>query len=301
MSHRWMRRLAPACALIGTALLLADCAETTLVAHVAKELAGTTTPASPRGVYKVGEPYQIDGVWYQPQEDFAYDRTGIASWYGPDFHGQVTANGEVFDQEALTAAHPTLSMPSLAKVTNLENGRSVVVRINDRGPFVRGRFIDVSRQTARLLGFEAKGTAKVRVTVLGAESRQLKRQTLARAGGRQVARADPPPPVADPAPVAVPPQPVSAQEQQWRQLISQQPVTPSNIYVQAGAFTVYDNAERLRAGLDHLGPLAVTPALVGGKRFYRVRLGPVHAVERADTLLASVIAAGHPQAEIVVE
>lgn len=166
-----MRRLAPAATLIGAALVLADCAETTLVAHLAKELAGTTTPATPRGVYKVGEPYQIDGVWYRPREDFAYDQTGIASWYGPDFHGQLTANGEVFDQEALTAAHPTLAMPSLARVINLENGRSVVVRINDRGPFVRGRVIDVSRQTARLLGFEAKGTAKVRVAVLGAESR----------------------------------------------------------------------------------------------------------------------------------
>ncbi len=298
-----MRRLAPACALIGAALVLADCAETTLVAHVAKELAGTTTPATPRGVYKVGEPYQIDGVWYRPREEFAYDQTGIASWYGPDFHGEVTANGEVFDQEALTAAHPTLAMPSLARVTNLENGRSVVVRINDRGPFLRGRVIDVSRQTARLLGFEAKGTAKVRVAVLGAESRQLKRETLARAGGRQVARAEPPPAAPPPQPVAALPlqQPVSAQEQQWRQLIRQQPVTPSSIYVQAGAFTVYGNAERLRAGLGHLGPAAVTPAVVGGKRFYRVRLGPVDAVERADALLASVIAAGHPLAGIVVE
>lgn len=291
-----MRRLAPAATLIGAALVLADCAETTLVAHVAKELAGTTTPATPRGIYKVGEPYQIDGVWYRPREDFAYDQTGIASWYGPDFHGQLTANGEVFDQEALTAAHPTLAMPSLARVINLENGRSVVVRINDRGPFVRGRVIDVSRQTARLLGFEAKGTAKVRVAVLGAESRQLKQETLARAGGRQVARAEP-----TPTPVASPPQPVSAHEQQWRQLISRQPVAPNNIYVQAGAFAVYDNAERLRAGLDHLGPTAVTTAVVGGKRFYRVRLGPVDAVERADALLARVIAAGHPQAGIVVE
>ena len=94
---------------------------------------------------------------------------------------------------------------------------------------------------------------------------------------------------------------MNAREQQWRQLISHQPVTPINIYVQAGAFSVYENAERLRAGLDHLGPTAVTPVVVGGKRFYRVRLGPVDAVERADALLASVIAAGHPQAGIVVE
>src|SRR5215510_5128351 len=93
--------------------------------------------------YKVGNPYQIAGVWYYPKEQPDYDQTGIASWYGPNFHGRLTANGEVFDSNQISAAHPTLPMPVNVRVTNLDNGRSIVVRINDRGPFVRGRIIDL--------------------------------------------------------------------------------------------------------------------------------------------------------------
>src|SRR6185295_8664858 len=89
----------------------------------------------PAGSYKVGTPYQIAGVWYYPQVDYAYDQTGIGSWYGPGFHKERTANGEIYNENELTAAHQTLPMPSLVRVTNLENGRSIVVRINDRGPF----------------------------------------------------------------------------------------------------------------------------------------------------------------------
>ncbi|MEM8878509.1 MAG: septal ring lytic transglycosylase RlpA family protein [Pseudomonadota bacterium] len=119
------------------------------------------------GVYKVGRPYQIAGNWYYPREDANYDSIGIASWYGDDFHGRQTANGEVFDMNALTAAHPTLPMPTYARVTNLENGRSIVVRVNDRGPFARGREIDLSRQAAKTLGMKHQGTAKVRVQYVG--------------------------------------------------------------------------------------------------------------------------------------
>jgi len=143
-------------------------------------------PTPPRGVYKVGEPYQIGGIWYYPAEDYAYDETGIASWYGPDFHGKYTANGEVYDMNDLTAAHHTLPMPSLARVTNLDNGRSIVVRVNDRGPFAKGRILDMSRRGAQLLGFEQAGTAKVRVQILAQESKQLAAQMKAQ-GAVQVA------------------------------------------------------------------------------------------------------------------
>jgi len=129
--------------------------------------------AVPTGGYKVGRPYRITGQVYVPREDFTYDRTGIASWYGPGYHGRPTATGERFDQWAFTAAHPTLQMPSLVEVTNLENGRSLILRLNDRGPFVDGRIIDVSRQAARALGFERRGIVRVRVRVLSAESRRL--------------------------------------------------------------------------------------------------------------------------------
>lgn len=139
----------------------------------------TGTSASPRlanegdripkggGSYKVGSPYKISGRWYVPREEPNYDATGIASWYGADFHGRKTANGEIFDMNALTAAHPTLPIPSYAYVTNIETGRTVLVRINDRGPYAHDRVIDLSRQTARALGSEGKGLAEVRVRYAG--------------------------------------------------------------------------------------------------------------------------------------
>src|SRR5690606_18692928 len=140
----------------------------------------TGTPCKTTADYKIGKPYRINGVWYYPGEDYGYSETGIASWYGPAFHGRPTANGEVFDMNALTAAHRTLPMPSMVRVTNLGNGRAVVLRVNDRGPFAHGRIIDVSRRAAQLLGFERQGTARVRVEILEAESRAL---AMAASGG----------------------------------------------------------------------------------------------------------------------
>lgn len=120
-----------------------------------------------KGVYKVGKPYIINGVTYYPAEDPGYDRTGIASWYGKDFHGKQTANGELFDMGAITAAHPTLPMPSFVYVTNLANGRTLLVRVNDRGPYKPGRIIDLSRHAASLLGFEGNGVTQIRVRYSG--------------------------------------------------------------------------------------------------------------------------------------
>jgi rare lipoprotein A len=115
------------------------------------------------GHYKLGDSYRINGRWYRPEFDPSYDRVGTASWYGQDFDGLLTANGEVFDKDRITAAHPTLPLPSLVRVTNLENGRSLEVRVNDRGPFVVDRLIDLSQAAARKLGFEGQGVANVRV------------------------------------------------------------------------------------------------------------------------------------------
>lgn len=119
------------------------------------------------GVYKVGEPYQVGGRWYNPREQPEYDRVGVASWYGSDFHGRHTANGEVFDMHALTAAHPTLPIPSYAYVTNLSNNRTILVRINDRGPYVGERMIDLSKGSADALGLRGRGTGRVRVRYAG--------------------------------------------------------------------------------------------------------------------------------------
>ncbi len=120
--------------------------------------------------YIVGQPYQIAGTWYYPKEDWSYDETGIASWYGEQFQGRSTADGETFDLKSLTAAHRTLPLPVVVRVTNLVNGRSLKLRVNDRGPFAEGRIIDVSRRAARLLGFERSGVAKVRVEIDVADS-----------------------------------------------------------------------------------------------------------------------------------
>ena len=119
------------------------------------------------GHYKLGAPYVVAGVRYVPRHQPHYDATGVASWYGRDFHGRLTANGEVYDMNAMTGAHPTLPLPSMVRVTNLENGRSVIVRVNDRGPYKHGRIIDLSAHAASRLDMKRRGTARVRVQYLG--------------------------------------------------------------------------------------------------------------------------------------
>ena len=119
------------------------------------------------GEYKVGKPYQIEGKTFYPKESFDYLESGVASWYGPNFDGKRTANGEIFNMNLLTAAHKTLQLPSLVKVTNIENNKSLILRVNDRGPFVKNRIIDVSKKAASILGFQKHGTANVVVEYYG--------------------------------------------------------------------------------------------------------------------------------------
>ncbi len=179
-----MRRAAilRALALAGVAGLLASCSfvpqtiTTSSNEHFSPDTYGAASPkvvagnwAVPRGGghYMVGEPYRVAGRTYIPRDNPRYSKVGLASWYGSAFHGRLTANGEVYDVNGLTAAHPTLPLPSYVRVTNLENGRSLVVRVNDRGPFAQGRLIDVSARAATMLGFRQEGTAKVRVDYVG--------------------------------------------------------------------------------------------------------------------------------------
>lgn len=116
---------------------------------------------------KVGRPYQIKGKTYEPVAYLAYEEEGDASWYGDYFHGRLTANGETFDMNKLTAAHPTMPLPSFVEVTNLDNGKKVVLRVNDRGPFAKGRILDVSKRASEVLGFKTAGTARVNIKMLG--------------------------------------------------------------------------------------------------------------------------------------
>jgi rare lipoprotein A len=122
------------------------------------------------GTYRVGRPYTVAGQTYVPGENAAYNEVGTASWYGQDFHGRLTANGEVYDVASISAAHPTLPIPSYVRVTNLANNRSIIVRVNDRGPYHQGRLIDLSVRTAKLLGFHGNGVARVRVEYVGRAS-----------------------------------------------------------------------------------------------------------------------------------
>ncbi len=154
-------------------LLLANCTNGSRVdarygVSPSERLVGPGEPVPKGGgVYRVGSPYVVAGRVYVPEDDPHYRAEGLASWYGSDFHGRATANGEIFDSDSISAAHPTLPLPSYARVTNLGNGRSIIVRVNDRGPYAGNRIIDVSKHTAHLLGFTVRGTARVRVEYVG--------------------------------------------------------------------------------------------------------------------------------------
>lgn len=273
------------------------------------------------GRYKVGNPYQIKGRWYHPHENTSYDKVGVASWYGDLFHGRYTANGEVFDMNALTAAHPTLPMPTYAEVTNLENRRTIVVRINDRGPYARNRVIDLSKRSAKELGVYRPGTAKVRVRYLGKAplngDDSYERQVLARqpwiryaqnrkSGTRPMALAQTSDsvtvsstPKAQPKAIAKPAKATAA--------VPRPPARPATtrrgraplLFVQAGSFRNERNANAVRDQLAGVGQVHVFPAEVAGTMWYRVRLGPFRENDRASAALDKVVAAGSTGAHIV--
>jgi len=320
------------CFLLGALFLLSSCAETQLIVHTAKKLTKSKpTPVKSKGKYKIGNPYQIKGIWYYPKVNYSYNRTGVASWYGPGFHGKQTANGEIYDQNALTAAHKTLPMPTLVQVTNLENGRSLRLRINDRGPYAYGRIIDLSRRGAQLLGFHRQGTARVRVEVLESESRRLAQRAMS---GDTMASISSPIPSDIKLPKAgvnrdilLPPKGASLGPTQKipqnskktvirrstvreRALLgSVEPdgqittvaVKPSNIFIQVGAFTQFQNAHQAAARLSILNNVAVTSAIVNGKEFFRVRAGPIKTLSDADFLLESILHSGFDAARLVVD
>lgn len=284
-----------------------------------------TTDKASQGVLKVGKPYTVMGKTYYPQETYDYVETGIASWYGPGFHANKTASGERYDQNELTAAHRTLQMPSLVRVTNLDNGRSVVVRVNDRGPFARGRIIDVSAKAANLLGMVGTGTARVKLELLANESRALANaarngqstkgvevafnQTGQLPGGYYVA---PQGPVASDMPLTEADIARAAQKDNVEghykggnfypnPVVQQTSVSATQIFVQAGAFGQLDNAKRLAQKLGTIGNANVEPVNYAGKMLYKVRLGPLDSVRAADNVLSKVLANGQSDAIIVVQ
>jgi rare lipoprotein A len=287
-----------------------------------REQPKVTVPSN-AGIYRVGNPYQIGGTWYYPREQPDYDETGIASWYGPGFYGNLTADGEMFTSQDLTGAHRTLPMPVNVRITNLENGQSLVVRVNDRGPFAKGRIIDVSERAAKLLGFYQQGVAKVRVQYLARADLPTGQPQPLNAGTPTTAQnalpavpsgtvetgalaaipgtnqAPPHPVVATPTPppatIVMPDEGALPTGQ-----VSKVPVpSVTRLYVQLGAFGSYPNAQRLaaRMGTD----VRISPIQRAGQTLYRVRLGPFASTDDADQALTRMLNQGAADAQIIVD
>ena len=278
--------------LLTLGVLVAGCAERSV--DTASESRATTqapqtNTVGPGGYRKVGTPYQIAGIWYHPKEDPAYDEVGMASWYGPNFHGRTTANGETYDQYAMTAAHPTLPMPSLVEVTNLANGRTIVLRINDRGPFAKGRIIDVSKAAAEELGFKKQGVTRVRVRVVEED-----------AGPRPEAA-----PVEAVAKNTLPAQGGTSATQQA--MVPETAAAPSTdtsgqqLFLQAGAFRDYANARRHADSLSGVGEPLIEAVSTAEEVIYRVRIGPMTDRGLAEKLRIALIDQGISNPHIVVE
>ena len=241
-------------------------------------------------------PYQIRGRWYRPEEQPRYDETGMASWYGDQFNGRPTATGERFDMHALTAAHKTLPLPGLVEVTNLANGRRIVARVNDRGPFVDGRIIDLSRGSAEALGMLAAGVGEVRVRYLG-------RAPRTGGGAMQQARAVTPPPSA-PVPYTPAPStaiPYSRVETPTPALPAvagplTQPAAPARagVWVQAGA---WPDARAARRAAAHLGGGATVDEASPGQ--FRVLVGPWPDAAAGERSRRAVMSRGYPEATMI--
>lgn len=271
-------------------------------------------PPHPAIRYTVGAPYQADGIWRYPRAEFSYDATGIAAVYSGR-HARFTADGERYSPEAFAAAHPTLQLPAIARITNLENGRQIVLRINDRGPADPARILAVTPRVASLLGFSPGGTARVRVQVLPGPSQAL---ALSLPGGptlavslapiRRVAVSALPPlpgaysaegpahsarPSPEAAQTAPPPGPAPG-------TLSEVAPAPDELWVRTGLFTSQRYAALQAASLGRFGA-AMAPRYGSGALQVEVRVGPFATIPEADAMLKKVLRAGVPGARLVAE
>ncbi len=251
------------------------------------------------GKRKVGKPYNIMGKRYYPiSSSEGYREKGIASWYGEEFHRKKTANGETYNMYDYTAAHTTLPLPTWVRVTNLENGRNILVRVNDRGPFARGRLIDMSYSGAKALGFEEQGTAPVLVEAMPTDgstlisskvlaSRSTIKPAVASSGSftHRVAAADQ--------------KIITAIETSTEEIKATVHIP---IYVQTGAFSQTKNAERQKKALSKLyNNSRIAKVEVKDRTFYRVRVGPLDSVDIADQVLARLIHEGYKESIITID
>lgn len=269
---------------------------------------------------KIGKPYEVQGETYVPKYEPTYSEEGVASWYGPQFHGRMTASGEKYDKHEMTAAHRTLPMPSIAKVTRLDTGKSVKVRINDRGPFAHSRVIDISQAAAEELDMIRSGTARVKVEYLSPDTEEyissmgltkpegwgVTPQTFAAVPAGDIAASELP----APQPLMTGTLGVDMQ--------STAPATPSvslnlvspayagagqesRYRIQTASFSSQENAERVAGILRGVAATMIKPVQANGQQFYRVSLGPLSRYEEAERVLAEVQAMGYRDARIMVD
>ena len=222
----------------------------------------------PKPIYKVGKPYEIDGKRYYPRIDYHYKQRGIASWYGDAFAGKPTANGEIFDPEQLTAAHQTLPMPSYVRVTNLENNRVIELRVNDRGPFVGERIIDVSRRAARELGFLEQGKVRVYVEILVEKSLRAAAQR-----GDSIAKK-------------------ILNKRQQENGLSLRPTGEKQFYVQIIVYRQKKRAEQLLTTLNEERAFIERINSNQGQDLYRIKLGPFGSYSQSTSVREKMIQKG---------
>ena len=255
-------------------------------------------------IYKIGKKYNVGGKYYYPKKDLYYNKTGIASWYGPKFHGKLTANGEIYNQYALTAAHKTLPLPSAVKVTNLKNNKSIVLRINDRGPFVNDRIIDLSSKAADILDLKREGTGLVRVQILKEKSLYLEK--LAKQGSF--------PEINDLKETELPniiiPHKVAVKIKDTK---NQKIVTKKinynlknlnkeyKIYIKLASFSSKKNAEIMKKKVSYIDKVKIYKIYKLNKTLYQVKAGPFLSVEKVDQLHSLLLQKGMQGAKIIIE
>lgn len=232
------------------------------------------------GVYKVGNPYKIAGKWYYPKEEDDYSEIGVASWYGEKFNKKLTANGEIFDKDIVSAAHRTLPLPSMVRVTNLENGRKLMIRVNDRGPFAHDRIIDLSEEAAKELGVWNNGTAKVKVEF---DSNATRKMFAQKDHDHYVNKKY---------------YKKTANVKKYNRNIDAHKYKNNKSYIQTGAFSTLHNANLMKKRLNSLENVFVENIISRGKRIYRVKVGPFSNEKKANTILSKLSGLGFTDAVI---
>ena len=255
-------------------------------------------------IYKIGKKYNVGGKYYYPKKDLYYNKTGIASWYGPKFHGKLTANGEIYNQYALTAAHKTLPLPSAVKVTNLKNNKSIVLRINDRGPFVNDRIIDLSSKAADILDLKREGTGLVRVQILREKSLYLEK--LAKQGSfpeiNDLKETELPN-------ITIPSKaPVKIKDTKNQKIVTKKINynlknlnKEYKIYIKLASFSSKKNAELMKKKVSYIDKVKIYKIYKLNKTLYQVKAGPFLSVEKVDQLHSLLLQKGMQGAKIIIE